>query len=37
MHIATIDTITDAYLDARYGKADEAAFDHLRKAIGFMH
>ena len=36
MPIATIDTITDAYLDARYGKADEAAFDHLRKAVGFM-
>ena len=32
----TVDTITDAYLDARYGQNDEAAFERLKKAVGAM-
>jgi hypothetical protein len=31
-----VETITDAYLDARYGDGGDAAFDRLKKAVGAM-
>lgn len=31
-----IRTITDAYMDARYGDGSDAAFDRLRQAVGTM-
>lgn len=29
-----VDTVTDAYLDARYGPDDELAFERLKRAVG---
>jgi len=31
-----VKTVTDAYLDARYGNGGDAAFDRLRQAVGAM-
>ena len=31
-----VDTVTDAYLDARYGTGDDAAFEKLKQAVGTM-
>ena len=31
---ATVDDVTDAYLDARYGPDDERALERLKKAVG---
>jgi len=31
-----VETITEAYLDARYGPGGDAAFDRLRQAVGAM-
>ena len=33
---ATVDTITDAYLDARYGSGGDDAFARLKEAVGTM-
>ena len=30
----TVDNVTDAYLDARYGPDDEQAFERLKRAVG---
>jgi len=32
----TVETVTEAYLDARYGPGGDAAFDRLRQAVGAM-
>ena len=32
----TVDTITSAYHDARYGTGDDAAFERLKQAVGAM-
>lgn len=37
MPASTVTSITDAYLDARYGRGGEAAFDRLKRTIGAMH
>ena len=34
--VRTVDEVTEAYLDARYGQNDEAAFERLKTAVGAM-
>ena len=36
MPTPTVASITEAYLDARYGQGDEAAFERLKQAVGTM-